>query len=319
MEESIASSLIEGVATTRQAARELIRSGRTPETRAELQVLNNYRAMQFVREISQDALTPENMLRIHRTLASGWLEDGACGVLRSGDDVVVEDSVTGEVLHRPPPAAELPARLKRLCDFANGVSDTSLVHPLVRATALHFMLAYDHPFVDGNGRTARALFHWCMLRQGFRMYEYLAISRRILKRTTQYPRAFRLVETDDFDLTYFLEFQLTAVLGALKAAHEYLEAKQREHRRFLGEIRRLNDFNYRQQALLIRAVNQPDLIFNVKTHAFLHNVTLQTARRDLEDLQKAGLLTARRDGRATTWAAVDHIKAKLEARLPRKR
>jgi Fic family protein len=233
--------------------------------------------------------------------------------------VVVEDLATREIVHVPPPALELPTRLKSLCEFANGVGDTTFVHPLVRATALHFMLAYDHPFVDGNGRTARALFHWSMLHCGFRMYEYLAISRRILKRTAQYPRAFQLVETDQFDLTYFLAFQLAAVLEALKAAHEYLQRKQREHRDFLAQIRRLGDFNHRQQALLIRAVNQPDTIFNVRIHAQAHAVTRQTARSDLQELEAAGLLISRRDGRAVTWEAVNRITERLRARLPRRR
>ena len=151
------------------------------------------------------------------------------------------------------------------------------------------------------------------------MYEYLAISRRILKRTTQYPRAFRLVETDEFDLTYFLHFQFTAVLGALKAAHDYLKKKQREHKNFVAEIRRLADFNYRQQALLIRAVNRPDTIFNVKAHAAAHLVTLQTARGDLEELEAAGLLVSRHHARATTWETVPHLKDRLKARIPTKR
>jgi hypothetical protein len=41
------------------------------------------------------------------------------------------------------------------------------IHPVMRAITLHFWLAYDHPFCDGNGRTARALFYWSMLKQGY--------------------------------------------------------------------------------------------------------------------------------------------------------
>ena len=79
--------------------------------------------------------------------------------------MVVADN-QGEVLHVPPPAEELPERLQRLCDFANGASDTAYVPPVVRAIVAHFMLAYDHPFVDGNGRTARLLLYWSMLTPG---------------------------------------------------------------------------------------------------------------------------------------------------------
>jgi Fic family protein len=63
------------------------------------------------------------------------------------------------VFHTPPPAAELPARLEAMCDFANSKTPDTFIHPVVRGIFLHFWLAYDHPFVDGNGRTARALFY----------------------------------------------------------------------------------------------------------------------------------------------------------------
>src|SRR5205814_10028127 len=55
-----------------------------------------------------------------------------------------------------------------------------IFHPMVRSMILHFWLAYDHPFVDGNGRTARALFYWSMLRNGYWMFEYITISKIIL-------------------------------------------------------------------------------------------------------------------------------------------
>ena len=50
------------------------------------------------------------------------------------------------------------------------------IHPVMRAITLHFWLAYDHPFCDGNGRTARALFYWSMLKQGYWLFEFISIS-----------------------------------------------------------------------------------------------------------------------------------------------
>jgi Fic family protein len=76
---------------------------------------------------------------------------------------------------------DLPERMRALCAFANmrtGVD--GFVHPIVRAIILHFMLAYDHPYVDGNGRTARALFYWSALKDGYWLIEYVSISRIII-------------------------------------------------------------------------------------------------------------------------------------------
>jgi len=56
--------------------------------------------------------------------------------------------------------------MEAMCAFVNGRDTEPFIHPAIRAMILHFWLAYDHPFVDGNGRTARALFYWAMLRPG---------------------------------------------------------------------------------------------------------------------------------------------------------
>lgn len=58
-----------------------------------------------------------------------------------------------------------------MCAFPNGHLPDTFIHPAIRAIILHFWLGYDHPFVDGNGRTARALFYWAMLRQNYSLFE----------------------------------------------------------------------------------------------------------------------------------------------------
>src|SRR3546814_850888 len=84
------------------------------------------------------------------------------------DNVIVQDRGDPTITrHVPPPADELPARLQALCDFANARDEGEFLHPIVRAIAVHFQIGYDHPFCDGNGRTARALFYWSMLSSGY--------------------------------------------------------------------------------------------------------------------------------------------------------
>ncbi len=135
-------------------------------------------------------------------------------------------------LHTPPKAEELPERLQLLCDFANIEDENNIgdafVHPVVRAITLHFMLAYDHPFCDGNGRTARALFYWSMLKHGYWPMEFISISRIIKLAPAQYGRAFLYTETDEKDLTYFLIHQLGVIHKAVDALHAFLDEKCRE-------------------------------------------------------------------------------------------
>ena len=164
IEEAITSSQLEGAATTRRVAKEMLRSGRKPRDRSERMIVNNYRAMEFVRELAGEDLSAPVLLELQRILTEDTLDDpGAVGRFRlPSDDVYVIDQRDGTVLHEPPDADELDERLDRLFRFANATDDTAFVHPVVRAILLHFMIGYDHPFVDGNGRTARALFYWAM-------------------------------------------------------------------------------------------------------------------------------------------------------------
>ena len=157
IEEATTSSQLEGAATTRRVAKEMIRSGRKPGNRSEKMILNNYLTMQRIGEIRDEPLTPALVFQIHRLVTDGTLDDAtATGRFRRDDEHVVVGDDYGEVYHEPPPASQLEERLVLMCDFANGTTPGEFVHPAIRSIILHFWLAYDHPFLDGNGRTARA-------------------------------------------------------------------------------------------------------------------------------------------------------------------
>jgi len=250
MEEAIASSQIEGAATTRKVAKEMLRTGRRPRDISETMILNNYRAIMRIGELRDEPLTPEAVLELHRILTDGTLDDpSAAGRLQRPDEerVTVVDPADDTVLHVPPPAEQLPSRLARLCRFANGEPEEPFVHPVVRAIVVHLWLAYDHPFEDGNGRTARALFYWVMAAQGYWLTEYLSISRLLYTARSRYRRSFLLTENDDLDATYFLSFQLGIIVRAIDEMHAHLRAKMDELRQ-TEELLRRSDLNHRQLA-----------------------------------------------------------------------
>ena len=217
MEEAIRSSQLEGATTSRRVAKELLQSGREPRDRSELMILNNYRALEFMRDGMGDTLTPDLVFDVfQRILTEGTLDDPtAAGRLQTPEEerVVVLDATTGALIHTPPPADQLQDRIRAMCAFANEHDDgvESFIDPVVRGILLHFWLAYDHPFVDGNGRTARALFYWYMRTQKYWLVEYLSISRVIRRAPAKYARAFLLSETDGGDTTYFLFHQLKVI------------------------------------------------------------------------------------------------------------
>lgn len=313
MEEAITSSQMEGAATTRDVAKAMIRSRRPPRDRSERMILNNFLTMQRIRELRDQPLTPQLVLELHRLVSEETLDDPAdAGRLRlPGQQVVVDDSY-GTVFHVPPPAGELSERLDQLCRFANGETPTVFVHPVVRAIALHFWLAYDHPFSDGNGRTARALFYWSMLHQGYWLFEFISISSVINKARGQYEQSFLFSESDDNDLTYFLLAQVKVIQQAIASLHAYLERKAGEVGALQQRLEGMNGLNHRQLALLRHALRHSGFRYSVLSHQNSHGVSHQTARSDLQKLAARGLLIADKDGRREIF----RVPADLAARLP---
>lgn len=299
MEEAIRSSQLEGASTSRRVAKELLRSGRSPRDRGERMILNNYRAMQFMRDLG-DELEPSSVLELQRILTDGTLDDhSAAGRLQRPDEdrVVVYDRADGKPVHVPPPADQLEERMQEMCAFANASSDEGgFIHPVVRAVLLHFWLAYDHPFVDGNGRTARALFYWYLRTRGYWLVEYLSISRILRDAPAKYMRAFLLTETDERDLTYFLLQQLEVIERAVAELDRYLARKASEIRAVERLIDRRAGFNHRQIALLSDALRHGDRSYTLSGHARSHGVTHETGRTDLGRLVDRGLLERQRAG-----------------------
>ena len=209
------------------------------------------------------------------------------------------DRDDGDVIHSPPPAEQLPARLEAMCDFANANEDDEpFIHPVVRAILLHFWLAYDHPFEDGNGRTARALFYWYMRTHRYWLVEYLSISETLRKAPAKYAKSFLHTETDNRDTTHFIVYQLEVIERAVDELHAYLRRKAREVRDVEALMKGSPDLNHRQLALLGHALRTIDASFTFQIHAASHGVTHETARNDLLPLFERGLLERRRMGRS---------------------
>jgi Fic family protein len=294
IEEAITSSQMEGASTTRTVAADMIRSGRKPTDRSEKMILNNYLAIEQVRAMVGRPLEPAQVLGLHETLTCETLEDeGAAGRLQTPDEERVEvvDNRTNRTLYIPPPAAQLPDRLSLMCDVANGAQDKDLfIHPAIRAILLHFWLAHDHPFVDGNGRTARALFYWSMLSSGYWLFEYVSISTIIKRSFAQYAKAYQFTESDENDATYFIIFHLQVILKAIRELEDYLQRKIEQVRHLESQLRVRSGLNHRQLALLSHAIRHPRAEYSIQSHKRSHRVAYATARADLSQLSELGYL-----------------------------
>lgn len=312
IEEAISSSQLEGASTTRRVAKEMIRTGRAPKNHSEKMIFNNYRAMSFIRNMKDESLTPSIVFELHRILTDGTLEkedEGKAGVFREASDDICVFSLEDELLHVPPKAKELPKRLQRICDFVNSIEEkgATFVSPIIKAIIVHFMIGYDHPFVDGNGRTARALFYWIMSRENFWLMEYISISRIIKKAPAQYMQAFLYTETDANDVTYFIVHQMDVIRKAIDDLHAYLAEKSQQQRETAETLQKSGLkglLNFRQMSLIRNALKNPGAEYTIKSHQTSHGVAYQTARTDLLDLSdRYRLLKKFKAGKADVFIA----------------
>jgi Fic family protein len=312
IEEAITSSQLEGAVTTRQVAKEMIRTGRTPRDRSEQMVLNNYRAMQHIRERLDEVLTPELVTELHGIVTEQTLEADGGPFREPGDGVGVYDD-QDQLLHRPPPADQVEERLERMCRFVNEAETGVFLHPVVKAVILHFWLAYDHPFKDGNGRTARALFYWLMLKEGFWLAEYLSISRILKRAPARYAKSFLYTETDENDLTYFILAQLRVIEQAIADLKTYLERKVQEVAETKAILKPSTGLNHRQIALLGHATRHPGMAYTFASHGTSHDVAYATARADLLDLAGKDLLEQQKRGKKFVFIAPADLANRLRA------
>lgn len=313
IQEAITSSQLEGAATTRKVAKEMIRTGRTPKDRSEQMILNNFKTMRRISQFKNKPLSKELVFEIHRLITDKTLNEPAeTGRFRKSHEQIVVSDMYNEVFHNPPPAGQLEKRMEAMCEFANGKTPSYFIHPVIRAIILHFWLAYDHPFVDGNGRTARALFYWSMLRNKFWLFEFISISQIILNHPAKYGRAFLYTETDDNDLTYFILYHLEVIKRAIKELHQYIKLKTKKLQALEYELRGITVFNHRQHAMISHALRHPQQRYTIRSHQMSHNVVYQTSRLDLFDMEKHGLFTSQKVGRTWYFKPAHDLEEKLK-------
>ena len=310
-EEAISSSQLEGAVTTEIVARKMLRKNLQPRNRDEMMILNNHKALQFIREQKTARLTPEFICEIQRIVTDGTLDEEAkSGVFRKSDDVRVIDPVNGRIIHNPPKAADVPALISAVCDFANrdiepGKQKDVFVHPVICAIVLHFLIGYIHPFYDGNGRTARTLFYWYVLSRGYNLFAYLPISKIIKQARGKYRDAFLSTEEDELDLTYFILYNIKCIRRAREALAEHITHEQARAVSLNELIGNIPGISGRQKGILTYIFEHKNEEFMIDEIAARFDVVYQTARTDLYRLADLKYLRMHKRGRTFTFDVDD--------------
>lgn len=313
MEEAIASSQMEGASTTRRVAKDMLRKQMKPANKSQQMIANNYATIQYLVEHKDDDFGMEQLLNIHHLIANRTLDNPANeGTLRKDNNILVMDNINGEIVHTPPDADILEDLIKALCDFANNRTDEPFIHPIIKGIIIHFMLAYLHPFADGNGRTARSLVYWYMLKNGYWLTEYLSISRVIYRSKTKYEKAYLYAEADGLDLSYFIMYNLTVMKQSYTDLKDYLhrKAQERQNLQITG-----NGINERQAQIIQMFRDKPGIVVTAKELTSRFAVSGKTLRTDLQHLAAMRLLEERPINRRTTgYAQAGDMEERLKER-----
>ena len=293
MEEAITSAQLEGAATTRAVAKEMLSSGREPSDDSETMILSNWHLMQYAldnldRDLDIDLIQEFNLIATEKVSEN----DHIPGVIR--DNGINVEKIDGEITHKAPDADKIERMIEDLCVYANkDHTNIEYIHPVIKATVIHFMIGYIHPFLDGNGRTARALFYWYAIKHGYENFQYISISALLKKRVNDYGRAYIRTETDQLDLTYFLQFNLEVIVNSLKDFSVYIQKKIEENSLMvekLSESPLYKQFQRQHIDIISKALKNPGREFTVKEVEQDNNVSSTAARGYLDKLAKLGLL-----------------------------
>ncbi len=313
MEEAIASSQMEGASTTRKVAKEMLRKKQKPRDKSQKMISNNYATINYLAEHRHDDFSLERILEIHRYISADTLDNHDYeGSLRKTDDIVVMNGITGEIAHTPPPHGEVEGMLRELCDFANNDDPDNFIHPIIKGIIIHFMLAFIHPFADGNGRTARSLVYWYLMKKGYRLTEYLSISRIIYRNKAQYEKAFLYTEADNCDMSYFIQYNLVTMKKAYEELKLYLQRKMSERDSITG-LSGIKDINLRQARIIKDLYKSSGNIITAKEIATQFAVTDKTARTDLQALAGLGIMKeVKLNNRMTGYVKADDFEEIIE-------
>jgi len=309
VEEAIASSQLEGANTTRQLAKQFLREGRKPKNEAEHMILNNYNAMAAIEQEYKNRALDRNMLfELHSTIVKNTVPKEEQGRFRTDDDgIVVSDE--NFIYHIPPKIAFVEAEIERLIEFANDKMTTAdFIHPILKAIKIHFWIGYLHPFTNGNGRLARLLFYWYLLRKGYWAFAYLPISTIIKRSPIQYRKAYVYSEQDDLDLTYFIDYHIRKIKLAVKDFQMYLKRKSIENKRMNGLAKKTYHLNDRQIQLLQYYYENKEEYTSPKMHMKIYQISKKTAINDLKELAHLGFVVSQKVRRNTYYYATEKIQ-----------
>ena len=263
------------------------------------EVLNYAAVLGYIdrRFLSQERpVAEEAILHLHALVVKDILPPAEAGQYRRVM-VVVGVPATGEVIYRPPDWEDVPGLMTDLVAWLNSPRATALM-PILEAGIAHYELVRIHPFVDGNGRTARALATLVLAQRNFDTKRFFALDEYYNQDRASYYEALRSVDPRTRDLTEWLEYFVQGIAVEMVRIERRVEELANLYRveAEAGQV----SLNSRQIRLLDHLRRGGGSISN-REYQELFLISKRTASNDLGELTAHGLLITDGAGRATRY------------------
>jgi Fic family protein len=261
------------------------------------EVINYLNVLENINKLTDgDRVTEKDILSIHRMLTQETLENSSdCGAYRNRY-VVVANRLTREVIFRPPSNNEVPGLMRALIDWLNSEEAESLDH-IIEAGISHYEFVRIHPFVDGNGRTARVLATLILYLRGFDAKQFFCLDDYYDSDRTVYYRALQSVDQISLDLTKWLEYFVEGVKVSITAVKEKVIrlSSERLRRTKKGQIALTE-----RQIRIVEFINQNGKITNKDVRS-IFKISPQAAHKEITKLVKLDAIKSVGKGRSLSY------------------
>lgn len=251
------------------------------------EVLNYRNVLKFIGAYDAKELTEETVKHIHSLTTNKLMPDETSGEYRKSQ-VVVKNSQTGEITFRPPPAVEISFLITDFLQWFNSANPEE-IHPAIKAGITHYELVRVHPFLDGNGRVARAVATMSLVRDGYDIKRFFSLEEYYDREPMNYYNALQSVAKLDGNLTFWLEYfieglaiELTRIKEKVKSLSTDLKLKKQMG----GQQMALTE----RQIKVIEYIQDSGFLQNKAFFELFPNISEDTVLRELKDLIAKGIV-----------------------------
>lgn len=283
IEEAITSAIYEGANSTRAKAKELIETQTPPKSKDDWMLINNYEAMLWAGRNNQRSVTLDLIKEIHEIVTKNTLIDDDINYSGKFRDDKVYVTTGLEIKHEGINYQKIDEALIEAINHTT--KNTRYFPPLLKGIILHYFLAYIHPFFDSNGRTARTLFYFKAIKNNLKFVEILSLSAYLKNHGRQYEKSFEKVVSNEYDITYFIDFNLDSLRSALDKVSDKVD--------FLLKINLLKEpYNLSDQqiGLLQKMALHKFRRYDIEGYAQSIHKSREVARQELKQLSDLGFL-----------------------------